>query len=180
MIIYPHHCNGRLHLPAMARSCRCLSVIPPPPVSSRNIFPSRTQRSRKWHATEANSLPSMLSSVATSTAAAIVSFSLSSSLTSTPKRRAKLPTCVGAIAAVIDHVIRLSFEHRPQWSNRRGSVPLMSMPYFSTSFAKNCKYVGFEPKEQCMYTRSCLPVKYPADAMALSRFLDALGAGQSI
>jgi hypothetical protein len=55
-------------------------------VSSRDLFPSRAQRSRKRHATEANSLPSMLSSMTTSAAPAIVSFASYSSFTSTSMR----------------------------------------------------------------------------------------------
>jgi hypothetical protein len=146
--------TGRLHLPAMARTRRCLSVMPPL-VWSRNPFPSRTQRSRKRHTTETNSLPSMLSSMTTSAAAAIVSFASSSSLTSTSKRTTKPPTlrvrdrrgdesCTTAVRSdheidEVNHtnliyrldVIRLSLNIGPR-SNRRGSVPLTSMPYFST------------------------------------------------
>ena len=56
----------------------------------------------------------------------------------------------------------------------------MSMPYFSTSrvYLKNCQYVGFKTKG-CV----CIPsvvlhgaCDYPAEAMDLGHFLDALGA----
>ena len=148
----------------MARS---RSSVMPRLVSSRNLFPSRTQHSLKRHATGANSLHSMLSSMTTSAAAAIVSFASSSSPTSTSKRRAKPPTlrgrnrrgdrpCTAAVRSdhEMDEVnhkksyrpircnpIVFKHDHRPERSNRRGSIPLTSMPYFSTCrnpLQKNC------------------------------------------
>jgi len=175
MIICPHHCNpgGFTYHPWQ------LSVMPPL-VSSRNLFPSRTRHSRKRHATEANSLPSMLSSMTTSAAATIVSFASSSS-TSTSKQRARPLTlrarnrrgdrpCTAAVRSdhEIDEVnhkksyrpircdpIAFEHDHGSERSNRRGSIPLTGMACFSTCrnpSQKNCKYVGFKSKS-C----ACIP-----------------------
>ena len=153
MIICPHHCNpGGIHLPPMARNTfgnasarldqRLLSL--PDSVLAQAAC------------TEANSLPSVLSSVpvTTSAEAAVVSFASSSSPTSTSKRRAKPPTLRGRNRRGGIEVIRLSLN---MIMDPRGQIDVDRFWHavrfnLLKSFTKNCEYVGFKPKS-C----ACIP-----------------------